>query len=308
MTSPTVDSDAVARGLRETFPDLGDVSVVRVLGAGFNSVAVETTGTLVFRIALTAGTAERFAMETRLLPLLRERLPIAVPEPRWFAETCAAFPLGVSGYPKIEGQVLMPEMLGTGNIDGLASRTAEVLLAMRRFPVDEALALGLPGPETRPTHYEVPRAETMPALEQHLTPQEFETVRRWWEVFLSDDCMRRYEPSLCHGDFWFANMLVDAGASRLAGIVDWEHATVFDAALDVSTLLHLGEEFMARVIEAYRAAGGAFDADDAHRMRRYWQLRHLYGVLHSVRFYDDAEMVDSIRKLREGPLLGEDWG
>ena len=38
-------------------------------------------------------------------------------------------------------------------------------------------------------------------------------------------------------------------------------------------------------------------------MRRLWELRHFYGVLFSVRFDDEEEMEDSIRKLRAGPIF-----
>ncbi len=85
--------------------------------------------------------------------------------------------------------------------------------------------------------------------------------------------------------------------------MDWEHAAIADPALDFSTLLHLGEEFTALVIESYRTGGGAFGHGEVYRMRRLWEVRKFYGVLFGVRFHDEAELSDSIRKLREGPIF-----
>ena len=103
---PPTQPDEIARALSATFPELGQVAVQGVLGSGFNSIAVETGGGLVFRIAKTEGTAQRFARERRLMPVLRAHLPVAVPDPRWLVERSEAFPFGVAGYPKLAGRIL----------------------------------------------------------------------------------------------------------------------------------------------------------------------------------------------------------
>ena len=300
---PPTDAAGIGRALSETFADLGEVAVTRILGSGFNSIAVETDAGAVFRIAKTEGTAERFAKEQRILPLLQSRLPVAVPEPRWFTERSARFPFGVMGYPMLVGQSLLPELLRPDTAPILAAQVADVLLALHRPPAATVAALALPGPAERPAHFRTLRNETLPALSERLRQTEFQRIERWWDSFLSDDRLTQFEPAVSHGDFWFANMLVDGAGSRLVAIVDWEHAAVGDPALDFSTLLHLGEDFTAGVIAAYRQAGGVFGEDDAYRMRRLWELRHFYGVLFSVRFNDEREMEDSIRKLRAGPIF-----
>jgi aminoglycoside phosphotransferase (APT) family kinase protein len=299
---PPTDPVEIARALSETFPELGRVAVRSVLGRGFNSVAVETDGGLVLRIARTEGTAERFARERRLMPVLRAHLPVAVPDPRWLVERSERFPFGVAGYPKLAGRVLMPDMLD-GNRQALAGSVGETLLALQRIPLSEVDGAGLPTPADRPADYRSLEEETRPALRERLSAREFAHVERWWASFFADERMERYGPVLVHGDFWFANMLVDDGATRLTGVVDWEHAALGDPALDFSTLLHLGAAFTEQTIEAFREAGGAFDDEAAYRMRRLWELREFYGILYSVRFRDDEEMEDSIRKLRAGPVF-----
>jgi aminoglycoside phosphotransferase (APT) family kinase protein len=87
------------------------------------------------------------------------------------------------------------------------------------------------------------------------------------------------------------------------GIVDWEFCGPGDPAMDFATLLHLGPEFTSLVIEAFRAGGGPFGPEEDYRMRRLWQVREFYGVLYGVRFEDEAELADAVRKLRAGPIL-----
>ena len=303
MATPPADPATIARGLTEAFPELGDVAVTKTLGIGFNSIAVETGGGLLFRVARTEGTAARFAMETRLLPILRASLPVAVPEPRWFAPRTSHFPLGVIGYPKIEGRPLQPGLVDADNLPELADQAARVLVALHSVPRSEVADVGLPQPDEMSDNYRSLAHETLPVLKERMAPLEFDRLDLWWEAFLADERMTQFEPALTHGDFWFENMIVDEEASRLAGVVDWEHATIGDRAQDLATLLHLGRGFTSETLRAYRRHGGLFDDDDCYRMERLWELRDFYGVLYGIRFDDGEELVDSIRKLREGPVL-----
>jgi aminoglycoside phosphotransferase (APT) family kinase protein len=305
MVAVPVEPAAITHALNGTFPEL-HISSVRVLGAGFNSIAVETDGGAVFRIAKVPGIAERYEMEQRLLPALEPLLPVAVPRPTWFARTSERLPHGATGYPALPGRVLTPDMLTPSNTRRIAHQTATLLRALDTFPTQQAMALGVALPGSRAEHYVSLRDETGPALRERLTAHEFAVVSRWWDSFLGDEALRDYPPVLVHGDLWYENLLVDDGARELTGVIDWEHAALFDRAQDVATLLHLGREFTSRVLETYRSQGGTFGAAEAHRAPRYWELRHFYGVLFGVRFHDEPELEDAIRKLRAGPLFAEE--
>lgn len=303
MAAPPTDHATIASGLTEAFPELGDVGVAKTLGIGFNSIAVETDGGLVFRVARTEGTAARFAMETRLLPILSTSLPVAVPDPRWFAPRTDDFPLGVIGYPKIAGRTLQPGLLGAVYLPELADQAARMLVALHGVPQSEVADIGLPPPEEMSANYRTLARETLLVLRDRLAPLEFERIDKWWTAFLADERMTQFEPALTHGDFWFENIIVDEHATHVLGIVDWEHAAIGDRAQDLATLLHLGQDFTAETLRAYREQGGLFNENDHYRMQRLWELRDFYGVLYGIRFNDEEELLDSIRKLREGPVL-----
>ena len=209
------------------------------------------------------------------------------------------------GYRVLPSTPLQPAHLAQADLSRLASGIAAFLLALHRIPVNEALAMDLPGPAARMADLEALRADVLPPLRATVTGQDYDVVRRWWDRFLSDKTMRRYTPVLQHGDFWYENMLVDkAPASRaLVGVIDVEHAAVGDPAQDFATQLHLGVDGADRVIDAYHHLGGTFDVTFRHRMQRLWELRAFDGLGFAVRHADSTEFEDVVRKLRGGPIL-----
>ncbi|MGH2557711.1 MAG: phosphotransferase family protein [Thermomicrobiales bacterium] len=297
------DLARIGEALCGVFPALVRVAPLRVLGAGFGSVAVETAGGQVFRIAKSPAAAARHANEVRLLPALRTRVPVAVPDPRWHAGSSASLPFGVMEYPKLPGAPLRPEWLARTDSAPIAFDIAAFLLALHRFPIAEAEALGLPGPESSRAVLEALRADVLPPLRDALAAIEYRRITTWWDAFLADERMRRYRPALRHGDLWYENILVDEARERVVGVVDFECAAVGDPAQDFATQLHLGRRFAAQVIDAYRTLGGELDEDFSHRLWRFWELREFDGVQLAVQSGDSAEFEDAVRKLRRGPVL-----
>lgn len=294
-----IDLDRIAQALRCAFPDLDPIAPLCVLGVGFSSVAVETAGGVVFRVARNAAAGARYAKEARCLPLLKPRLPIAAPEPGWFVTACEDFPFGVIGYRKLPGAPLEPDRLATPAAREIAAQIGAIILALQRVPLD---SLRLPFDlEAQHAGWVAQRDVVLPALREALAPAEYRAVARWWDAFLADDRMRRFAPVLQHGDLWYGNVLVEG--TRVVGVVDFEELGVGDPALDFTPQLYLGEPFLSRVIAAYCRAGGALDAHFEHRLRRLWALREFGGVQYSIQYNDAEEFRDSIIKLRRGPIL-----
>ncbi len=293
-----MDLGQIANALESQFPDAGPLRPCRLLGTGFNSVAVETNNDLVFRIGRTS--LAGYAKEARLLPALAARVPTPIPNPRWFVESSEAFPYGAIGYEKIAGSPLnaLPE-----NCDVLAADVARFLHALHGFPADEAAALGVPlaGPAARwlgPL-----RDEAMASLRELMTATEIARLDSWWDDVLADSELEQYVPALCHYDFWMENLLVDLEGGRLAGVLDFERALVGDRAQDFATLLDLGEPFVEAVEQVYSSFGGTLDPGHAHRRKRHWELRPLGGLSYGIRHDNPHEIASAIAKLRRGPVL-----
>ena len=295
--------DQFEEALQRVFPEIGAVAPLRLLNGGFRSIVVETAGGAVFRIGKNAEAWAGYLREWRLLPRLRGRLPLAVPDPRWYAAPSAHFPHGLMGYPRLPGTSLLPEHLSAANETRIASDLGGFLAALHRFPAEEAEALDLPPSPAADASWQALRDAVLPPLRSALSAAEYRAIVRWWDSFLADQEMGRYAPVLCHGDLWYEHLLVDGARRRLVGIVDFEGAGLGDPAQDIATQLYLGEAFAARVVDAYLGAGGAVDGGFNHRVRRLWEVREFGGVAYAVRYDDQPELADSLKKLRAGPIL-----
>jgi aminoglycoside phosphotransferase (APT) family kinase protein len=289
-------TDLEAR-LARAFPNLR-VAPLRELATGFHSVAVETAHGVVFRIPRQEGTANGHALESRVLPLLAPRLPAPVPLPEWRIEPGHPdFPLGAIGYRKLPGHHPTPENLAE-NL-ALASQLADFLAALHAFPLDEAERLGLHAwlepRESLLWH----RDQVVPALEDLLEPGEYARVLRWWDAVLVGCELERFEPAVRHGDPWYGNVLVDE-SGRLAGVLDWEGLEIGDPAADLAAQVYLGPRFLRAVLDRYASSDPGFE----RRVELRAQQREFDGIRISLELGDDAELAESIRKLRAGPILG----
>ncbi|MBN1286491.1 MAG: phosphotransferase [Anaerolineae bacterium] len=298
------DLAAIGGALQTTFPALGAVAPRRILETGFSSVALETAEGLIFLVARNAAAGERYARIAPLLPALRGHLPLPVPDPQWYAGPCELFRFGVIGYPRLPGKPFEAHFAAAADMRRIASDMGRFLAALHSYPYETLpVALGPVSKAERQAGWEALRANVLPALRGALAPGEYRKIVRWWDGFLADANMHRFAPALRHGDMWYGNFLVDAALRRIVGVVDLENLAPDDPAQDFTTQLYLGARFTRQVIEAYRAAGGAFGADDYHRAQRLWEVREFGGVEYSVQFDDAEEFADSIKKLRSGPIL-----
>ena len=272
--------DAVAAAIAEACPDAAPVAPLRLLGEGFFSVALATASGAVFRLGTSPDVYARYEKEWRLLPWLAGRgLPTAIPAPRWLLPPGGAFPFGGIGYPLLPGRPLLPGVLTRGDRPALARQIAAFNLAMHRLPAEEARALGGPGRDAERRWNAAYRDASLLALPELLTAEELQRLERWWDEILSDERMAAYEPVLVHGDTSEENLLVDETASKLIGVLDFEHATIGDPAHDFRQLPYLGGEFLDAVLAAYRALGGELNEGLPYRLGRYHQLSAFGSVL-----------------------------
>ena len=294
--------EKIPGALSDTFPELGQIESVEVIGDGFRSLVVETPHGEVFKLAKSWDGAAGYRKEREILPLLRNLLPVAVPYPVWSDGPSRHFPFGVIGYPKIEGT---PLYLASDDDTLLAHDVARFMVAMHSIDISPELAGMVPQPRA---HWdELGRLHTTlaPALRELFAPAEYRLISAWWASFLTDSNMHKHRPVLHHGDFWGENMLIDGETRRLAGVVDFENVAAGDPAQDVATLLHLGRPFTLMVLDAYASGGGILDEDLLYRAQRLWELREFVGIGFAVRSTNQAEFDIAVTKLRNGPLLND---
>ncbi len=284
--------------LAEAAPGLEPVAPLERLGSGFYSHAFMTASGWVVRVARTGDAADRHAMESRVLPLLAGRLPIAVPQPVRLLGTGPSTRYGAFGYRALAGRLMTERDAHGPGRSAFAASLAEGLAALHATPsemvADEAME------RLRPASFSRLRNSVLPELRKRLTASEWGRVTGWWDRFLADPSLRDFEPVLTHGDAWWENLLVDDG--RVTGMIDWEWLSVGDAAWDLASAHQMGDLFAGELWRAY-AARRPLDPGARHRADQWWALRAFFGIEFAVVREDEEEWVDSLRNLREGPIL-----
>ena len=286
--------------LRAVFPSLNIPSPLRIIGSGFNSTVVEAGGETIFRIGRNSIAQEGYKKEIACLSIIASGIPFLIPDPKWYIRSSTYFPFGVIVYDKIPGLPLTPNLPNNMGLSLLAGDTAKFLFALHQISPD---SLPLETNIDDVSKWETQHQKALPVLKSELAPTEFRLIEQWWDNFLADSKMQKYDPVIQHGDLWYENMLVDPGMEKLIGIIDWEKLSIGDPAQDFATLFHLGEPFTRRVIQAYRSLGGELDENFEYRMQRLWEAREFEGLDYAIQFDDPVELKDSLQKLRHGPIL-----
>ena len=297
------DLDAVARAIERACPDAGEIAPLSRLGEGWFSLAVETAGGVVFRLATGEEVALRHEKEFRVLPWLRGRLPLPVPHPRWRLPRSETLPFGGIGYPKLAGRSMRPEVFARGDRTRLLDDLAGFLVALHRAPVERALALGVPDAAEERAGIARARDAALPALRGLLDGDEYGRVVEWWERYFADPRLDAYRPVLVHADATDENVLVDEGATRVLGVIDFEHLSIGDPARDFSQFRYLGEDVQREVMERYRAHGGELDGDAQHRLQGHWEKGAFYMLFRALSLDDEEEMQRAVRNLRRHGVL-----
>jgi aminoglycoside phosphotransferase (APT) family kinase protein len=172
------------------------------------------------------------------------------------------------------------------------------MVALHATPVELAPMLRRVRPEDRMTKERECRDDVMPALREHLTPDEYARAEQWWQNYLGDPEMLQYEMRVTHGDLWWENYLVDDTGSRLLGVLDWEIASVADPARDFAGLAYQGYDFLDAALDAYAALTGSDDPALRYRTRYIFQCREFYGLRHAVQYPHQRELKDALKKIR----------
>jgi aminoglycoside phosphotransferase (APT) family kinase protein len=299
-----VAAEAVPPGLEAALERIASVArpigPLRHVDTGFFSLVYETGSNWIIRVARTEAAAERHLREARFLPWIARQIDVAVPGPCIVLPPREGMVFGGVAYPRLPGAIVSP---GQHPWDGLlfAREMASFLAGLHSLDVNAAGEHGLSFPPPRAEQFASLRSSCEAALLTRVSAAEWHAVHRWWDAFLADERMDRFQPVVVHGDTWWGNVLQERG--RVTAVLDWEHARIDDPAHDLCGQGHAGREFMQDVIRRYCAMTGEDESTLTHRARSYAAMREFYGIQWSAQMDDEEEMADSIRKLRAGPIL-----
>lgn len=271
--------------VRERFPELG-AGGIQPFGSGWDNTAYLVDGAIVFRFPRKQSTVALLERETRVLPHLAGRLPLAVPDPRWVGQPTARFPWPFAGYPRLEGTTADRAELSEAERMEAAEPLGRFLAALHALPA-ERLA---------PARDEIGRTafgRRRPQLEEWLgrlrDRGHIGDPAPWLRLFAGGLPAPPPSPVLVHGDLYVRHLLVD-GARRVSAVIDWGDVHAGDPAVDLS----VAYAFLPPCArEAFARAYGPVD----ERMRRTARLR---AAFHSAALAWFADSIADAALLREG--------
>ncbi|WP_437490573.1 macrolide 2'-phosphotransferase [Sorangium sp. So ce1014] len=199
---------------------------------------------------------ESARVEARVLALVREHLPVAVPDWRVHTDQVIAYPrLGdvpaVSVDP--EAGVRWNRVDPAAPSAAFIASMAEALAALQRVGAAAIEAAGVPMKsidDARQLH-----ALAMDETRAALAPPDVLWAR--WQRWLANDAVWPRHLALVHGDLHPGHMLLDEGG-RLTGILDWTEAHLGDPSIDFALFVGaFGKAALDECIARFEAAGGA---------------------------------------------------
>jgi aminoglycoside phosphotransferase (APT) family kinase protein len=257
-----IEADLARRLLAEQHPDLADLAITPV-ASGWDNAMFRLGADLALRLPRRKIAARLMLHEQRWLPMLADRLPLAVPAPVRIGVPQADYPWPWSVAPWIEGE--------TADLSPPDADQGEVLAAFFQ-------ALHEPAPNDAPhnPYRGVPLATragtfetTMAALSGRLGPIEASIRAIWADASAAPNDT---PPTWIHGDPHPRNLLVVDG--RIIAAIDWGDVAQGDRASDLSAIWMLLPDETAR----RRAIGALPSVTDATwRRARGWAA--LYGVI-----------------------------
>lgn len=270
------------------------------MNVGFRSIAVDLNGRSVVLIGRHPEALASYRREAALLPLVREHLTVAIPQPDALVDRTRAFPYGALRYPRLEGVPLRPEGLHASNRALLAEAVGRLMAELHEIPLTPLRARL--SETNAPLMVRELERTAVPVLEDYLSSEETAHLRGWLETAHT---LLDLPPSrvLLHGDLWYENLLVAARGDRLLAVVDFEAMHAGDPAEEVAPLTYLGSGFVEDVLVAYGGRGDSRDRSFLLRAEVYLGLRELGGIPFAIRHEDPLELAESVQKVQESPIF-----
>ncbi|GHL16991.1 Mph(A) family macrolide 2'-phosphotransferase [Escherichia coli] len=206
----------------------------------------------VLRIPRRAEVSAKVEPEARVLAMLKNRLPFAVPDWRVANAELVAYPM-LEDSTAMVIQLVRPRPTGSCRRTRRSSRRASrPLAALHAVPISAAVDAGML--IRTPTQARQKVADDVDRVRREFVVNDKRLHR--WQRWLDDDSSWPDFSVVVHGDLYVGHVLID-NTERVSGMIDWSEARVDDPAIDMAAhLMVFGEEGLAKLLLTYEAAGG----------------------------------------------------
>lgn len=270
--------------LRENHPELA-VRSIRTIGEGWNNIAFEVNGALIFRFLKHINSRRKrmdFEKEKKLLPAIQEKVSVQIPAPKYVGKT-------YMGYRKLMGAQLMhvKNRLRPGDWREFARKIAEFMNDTNRISLKLVRSLGVRDDSATLRKWQRDSRRDY-KLSKRTIPRKYQSSI---EKFLREPVRSyTYKPLFCHNDLGIEHILADAKNS-VCGIIDWGEAAIADPAFDLGRLCRdLGEHVLTDILKYYRAH------EDKRTLRERAIVLAKFSIFEEIQYGLEQKKPEYIRK------------
>ncbi|WP_249537794.1 macrolide 2'-phosphotransferase [Escherichia coli] len=204
------------------------------------------------RIPAPSEVSAKVEPEARVLAMLKNRLPFAVPDWRVANAELVAYPCSKTRL-RWSSSLVRPRPTGrAADSEVFAESFATALAALHAVPISAAVDAGML--IRTPTQARQKVADDVDRVRREFVVNDKRLHR--WQRWLDDDSSWPDFSVVVHGDLYVGHVLID-NTERVSGMIDWSEARVDDPAIDMAAhLMVFGEEGLAKLLLTYEAAGG----------------------------------------------------
>ena len=256
--------------------------------AGFGRDAAGTEWVL--RVPRRADVLTSAEYEARALGLVRDRLPVAVPDWKVNEPQLIAYPRlpgmpAATIEPEVPGYVWVidPQRPSENFLESFASTVA----ALHAIDPEAASAAGL----RQQSPAEVRHAMSVQMAETRRMLRVSEETWARWQRWVAEDYFWPAHSTLVHGDLHPGHILVDRD-ERVTGLLDWTEAEVSDPSIDFTlTYATLGPSVLKDVLHRYERAGGTPWPRMAEHIAERWSAYPVMTAAFVARTGEESHLV-----------------
>ena len=296
------DSDFYQKLIAKCFPQL-PITSIEYLAEGWDNRIYQINGDTLFRFPKWPEVERSLQMEIRLLPELKKRVSLQIPDFEYICQGASNVPDSFAGYRKIPGEQLTHERLEKADGQKVSRELSNFISVMHIFPIGLAAELGVP--HLSPSQWRDEETNLLDEIRQQVFPllkrAEQEWIDQIFSEYLGRDDNFSFLPVLLHSDLNHEHILFDDEAGSITGIIDFADATVGDPAIDFAGLLYdYGLEFTQQVLTSYQPTK---DPTVLSRAAFYGKIFPLHEILFGIRIGDEAHLSSGLELLRREMML-----
>ena len=257
--------------VKDIFPF--EISTVSIHDNGEDFLVLEINQEWMFRFPRNTAAHKVLRVEQQFLPQFEELSPLPIPKIQYSGED-------YSGYPKIEGSLLTPQLFESlpDRVHELIARQVGGFLSrLHTFPLERSLAMGFSEgwDGWRQNAYQRFQANTAPLLSRTARKKANILFERFFEL--------TWPQVVIHGDFYPPDhVFFDEKSLQLCGIIDFGDLTIEDAATDFQSIYEVyGEIFFQDVLTNY---AGIVDATFLDRIKIRIEARPLFEASYALEY------------------------